>query len=618
MNVDRGLPRPRDVAVADSSLPVGPLHLVASDRLAATGAAERLRQAWPAIAATDGPGTTVRLAVDQVTAPPLALGTDESYALAVGVDGVDLQAATAVGARRGVETLLQIADHGRLPFVAVADAPHLRWRGLMVDICRHWIGLDTLLATVDAMAAAKLNVLHLHLSDDHAFRLESRVHPRLHTVGSDGRWLSHADVARLVDHAHRAGIRVVPELDVPGHVTSWLVAYPELAATPGPFALRTTPGIATDALHPERPEVREFVAALLAEVAGLFPDQHLHVGGDEVHEAAWPGLNVAAVQPEFTRWVTDEVRSLGRTPVVWDEAWHPGLAPDVVTQTWRGHALLRRAAAEPRPTLFSTPYYLDLSFDVSHHRVHPLIDADGWTAARRRLHEDPALGPLGRVVAAVEAQWPTPPDTPDHTDPTMVLGGEACLWSELVPERLLPLRLWPAAAVVADLLWAPPPATGPAPAPDLARFTRFLAATTTTDVDAVRHRHWLAVAAGDPDLADALATLATCCEPVKWYARHLDQMDPDAPTTFDRFVDGLAPTATARGLAPEPDRWRAAADVVLGAPGSWSARADLVPIAERVVAWCDHLADPDHVDPPSPAPVGQVLVVPTLAPLTPR
>jgi hypothetical protein len=173
--------------------------------------------------------------------------------------------------------------------------------------------------------------------------------------------------------------------------------------------------------------------------------------------------------------------------------------------------------------------------------------------------------------------------------------------------------------VVADLLWATPPdPAAPDPAPDLAAFAAFLAATTTTDVEAVRNAHWLALAGGDTHLAAAIATLAECCEPVKWYARHLDQMDPEAPTGFDRFVDGLAPTAAARGGAPAPARWRAAAATVLGAASAWAAREHLAPVAERVVAWCDHLTDPVQHPAPSAAPVGQVLVVPALAPLTPR
>ncbi|MEZ5178981.1 MAG: family 20 glycosylhydrolase [Acidimicrobiales bacterium] len=425
------LPRPQEVRAGGGTIDLGPLELELTHPTRGRAAAARLQTAWPAAVGSEAlrrSPTTVRLAVEASSPRPLPLGVDESYQLSIGASGIDLRTRTEVGARRGVETLLQLVAHGRAPVMEVDDAPHLPWRGLLVDVCRHWIGLDALLATVDALAAAKANVLHLHLSDDHGFRLECRTHPRLHEAGSDGRWLSHDDIARLVEHAHAAGVRVVPELDVPGHVTSWLVAYPELAATPGPFALRTTPGIATDALHPERPEVRRFVAEVLAEVADLFPDRYLHVGGDEVHESAWPGLDVATVQPEFTRWVTDEVRSLGKVPIVWDEAWHPGLAPDVVTQVWRGHALLRRTAAEGRPTLFSTPYYLDLSFDPEHHRVHPLVDADGWARARARLHTDPTLGPLGHAVAAVEAaQWPIPPDTPTTwTRPPCSAARRAC------------------------------------------------------------------------------------------------------------------------------------------------------------------------------------------------
>jgi hexosaminidase len=396
------------------------------------------------------------------------------------------------------------------------------------------------------------------------------------------------------------------------------VAYPDLAATPGPFALARGPGIAKVALDPEREEVHEFLADLLTEVVDLFPDPYLHIGGDEVDPDAWPHLaDPRAAQARFTERTAALVRSLGRIPIVWDEAWHPDLAPDVVSQVWRGQGLARASAAEHRPTLFSSPYYLDLSFDPRHHRVDPLTDARGWAAARADLRADATVGALGQLIAAVEDGYPTPPGTPDETDPTSVLGGEACLWTELCPQPLFHLRVWPVAGAVADTLWSGPPVLDPGTgetadgAAQLDRFAAVLAATTAVDVEADRRAHWLELAGGDTDLADAVAVLATCCEPIKWYSRHLVQTDPEQAPSLDRFVDALPPTATARRLPPDPTRWRAAAALLLARVDAPERVAELRPVAERLLAVCDHVEDPAAAD-PGIAPIGEILVTASL------
>jgi len=581
-----------------------------------------LLSAWPASPTAE----TTRITIDigEVLPGTPALGTDESYILRIGAAGITLAAATHIGARRGAETLLQLAHDpdsaGELPHVVIRDTPAFGWRGLLIDPCRHWLGVDVIIDTLDAMAAAKFNVLHLHLSDDQAFRLESRRWPDLHRLGADGRYFTRDDISRIVGHASDAGIRVVPELDMPGHVTSWLVGYPQLAATPGPFELRTTLGIATVALDPESTFVVEFIEQLVGEVVKLFPDQYIHIGGDEVAPEAWPTHDIAVIQRRFTQRVTNVVLDLGRTPIVWDEAWHPDLSTEVVTQVWRGHRRLRSAAAAHQPVMFSTPYYLDLGYDPAHHHVNPLVDAAGWAENRQRLYADPRLGSWGPIAAAFDrhaegedAQGNAGEGNdgegnvaaPGVVDPSTVLGGEACMWSELVTEQNLAMRLWPTGAAVADVLWSGTTEVDPTLGQRLSGFADFLAASTSIDVEALRSARWLELAGGDPAVSEAIAVLASCSEPSKWYSRHALLPGGRLDQPFDGFVDALGPVAVTP-TATDPTRWQVAADLILATDTPASIQ-QLWPLAQELLAVCaGHPTDLSDVR-------GEVLVTARLA-----
>ena len=166
-----------------------------------------------------------------------SLGEDESYQLDVAPDGARLKAATVAGALHGLETFAQLVAPGaegfQVPAVHIEDRPRFPWRGLMLDVSRHWMPVEVVERNLDAMAAVKLNVFHWHLSDDQGFRVESRRFPRLQQLGSDGNFYTQADIRHVVAYARDRGIRVVPEFDMPGHTNSWLVGYPELASAPG-------------------------------------------------------------------------------------------------------------------------------------------------------------------------------------------------------------------------------------------------------------------------------------------------------------------------------------------------------------------------------------------------
>jgi hexosaminidase len=370
------------------------------------------------------------------------LGMDESYTLRVTPGGASLRSREPWGVLRGLETLLQLVTRGsatafRVPAVAIEDRPRFGWRGLVLDSARHFMPVETVKRTIEGMAAVKLNVLHLHLTDDQGFRIESRRHPELHQMGSDGLFYTQAQVEAIVAHAAERGIRVYPEFDMPGHVTSWLVSHPELASAPGPYEIEREWGVFDRVLDPSKEEVYRFLDGFLGEMARVFPDPYLHVGGDEVDGRQWraseriaafrrqKGLeDDRALQGYFSRRVARIVASHGKKAIGWDEVLLPGLAPDsVVVQSWRGPHSLWAAARQGHAGILSSGYYLDLMWPAARHYL-----VDPW---------DEGVGEL------------------PEADRARVLGGEAAMWSEFASAENLDARLWPRAAAIAERLWSP-------------------------------------------------------------------------------------------------------------------------------------------------------------------
>ena len=233
----------------------------------------------------------------------LVLGEDESYRLTITPDGIALQAATDIGALRGIETFLQLLtldDRGvTVPEIAIFDEPRFPWRGLMIDSSRHFMPVDMVKRNIDGMAAVKLNVLHWHLVDDQGFRVETLAWPKLHENASDGDYYTRAQIRDLIDYAAERGIRVVPEFDLPGHASAWLTAYPELASAPGPYEIERSWGIFDPTVNPTIERTYEFLDAFLAEMAELFDDEFIHIGGDENNGKHW------LANPEIVAFMED-------------------------------------------------------------------------------------------------------------------------------------------------------------------------------------------------------------------------------------------------------------------------------------------------------------------------
>lgn len=189
-----------------------------------------------------------------------SLDEDESYSIEVSDNKASLVAATSVGAIRGLETVLQLVEGDRqgfyLPAVTIVDKPRFPWRGVLIDVARHWLPMEVLKRNLDGMAAVKLNVLHLHLTEDQGFRIESKRFPKLQQMGSDGLFYTQDQMREVIAYARERGIRVIPEFDMPGHATSWLVAYPELASAPGPYQIERRWGIFDPAFDPTREDLQ--------------------------------------------------------------------------------------------------------------------------------------------------------------------------------------------------------------------------------------------------------------------------------------------------------------------------------------------------------------------------
>ena len=365
---------------------------------------------------------------------------DESYRLDVSPSGARLAAHTVTGILRGLETFAQLISPGpggfQVPAVQIDDAPRFAWRGLMLDVARHWMPVAVVKRNLDAMAAVKLNVFHWHLSDDQGFRVESRRFPRLAQLGSDGHFYTQAEIRQVVAYAQDRGIRVVPEFDMPGHTTAWFVGYPELASAPGPYSIERKWGVFEPALDPSREATYTFLDVFIAEMAALFPDAYFHIGGDEVEDSQWKrSASVQAfardhqlstsrdLQAYFNHRVQKLLKKHGKVMIGWDEVLSPGLAQDAVIQSWRGPASLAEAATKGYGSVLSFGYYLDYL----------------WPAGRHYA-VDPLDGAAGNLT----------PEQAKH-----ILGGEACMWSEYVNAETVDSRLWPRLAAIAERLWSP-------------------------------------------------------------------------------------------------------------------------------------------------------------------
>lgn len=314
---------------------------------------------------------------------------DESYQLSVSESGIKLHSNSDYGAIHGLETLLQLVEDSSIPTLTLEDQPRFSWRGLMIDVSRHWIPKEVILRYLDAMAAVKMNVLHLHLSDDQGFRVESKTFPRLHEVGSNGKYFTQEDIKDIIQYAADRGIRIIPEFDVPGHTKSWLIAYPQYASVEKEFSFGRQQGdeIFSVPMDPTSEDTYEFLDAFFAEMANLFPDPYMHIGGDEVNPKYWEesdrirafmeenDLETAhELQLYFNKRINRILADHGKKMVGWEEILSPDLPENVVVQSWINQKSLFEAVQSGYYGILSAGLYLDHKLHAgTHYAVDPHV-----------------------------------------------------------------------------------------------------------------------------------------------------------------------------------------------------------------------------------------------------
>jgi hexosaminidase len=452
---------------------------------------------------------------------------DESYKLSVATGGAHLSAGTDVGAMHGMETFLQLVDMRdgacRLPAVTIDDAPRFKWRGLHLDVSRHFETVDVIKRTLDGMAVAKLNVFHWHLSDDQGFRAESKKFPRFTEVASDGLFYTQDQMREVVAYARARGIRVVPEFDMPGHTSSWLLAYPEIGAGEDIKEMPIGFGIPQAELDPSNEKTFRFLDEFIGEMAAIFPDAYFHIGGDETKGKGWvdnpriaefmkkKGFDTPEkLQAYFNTRLLPILAKHGRKMMGWDEILTPELPKDVMVQSWRGDASLAAGARQGYLGILSAPYYLDAQ----------------KTAEMMFLAD------------------PIPADTKlTEEEQKRIWGGEICMWAEQIHAETVDSRVWPRSLAIAERFWSP---QGDRDVADMYRRLR-VAELELEDVGLThisgpqKLRRNLAGSVH----ADALDVVAAVVEPAtfseRYNAQHTDRL-----TSLDRMIDAVVPDPPAR------------------------------------------------------------------------
>lgn len=385
--------------------------------------------------------------------PASKIANPEGYHLRAAGNDVLIEASDPRGLFYGAQTLRQLVTAGppgtrSVPSVEIDDAPRFRWRGLLIDESRHFFGKETLLKTIDEMAAYKLNVLQLHLTDDPGWRIEIPGYPKLTEIGAldpesgTRQYFTTDEIRQIVAYADERHIMVVPEIEMPGHAGSEARAYPEYFDDQGRF-------------NPGNPKTYDFIRGVLTEVAKLFPAPYLHFGGDEVGDEAWQDLPDVArlkaehglkttgdVQRYFGRRVAEIIQGIGKRPMAWDEQAEAGADKNVVIFWWRkGRPDVLNAAAKAGYDLVMAPV------DYTYFDYH---QGPGEPGAPWEGNDG------GPISISKILNWEPIPEgfTPEQAG--HVMGVEAAVWTEFIKtERYFEFMTYPRLLALAEVAWRP-------------------------------------------------------------------------------------------------------------------------------------------------------------------
>ncbi len=369
-----------------------------------------------------------------------SINPDETYSLAVD-DIILISANTHWGLHNAFMTLLQLiirnGNSAIVPKVDIKDRPRFSWRGTLIDPARNFLPVDTVKKYIDYISELKINILHWHLVDDQGWRMESLVFPGLHQSGGKGGYYTQAEIREIIAYAEDRNVMILPEIDMPGHTSAMLSAYPGLSCTGEPVELKQRPGIFESALCVSNNAVYDFIDRLIGEVAGLFPFPYIHIGSDEVvasdwlnHDACTSLMNSNGIKDKtglhayFVERVNDILLKHKRKMIAWDEVAH--FAPDkAVIQAWRNHKFALVAAEMGHDAIVSptTHCYYDYP-----HLVTSVEKVYSFEPVPENLSEKYANHILG-IEANLWGEWITPERLTKRAFPRMLAHAEVC-WTQ--------------------------------------------------------------------------------------------------------------------------------------------------------------------------------------------
>jgi hexosaminidase len=412
---------------------------------------------------------SILLALDPTNSTP-----EEGYVLNVSPEEISIKAGTSQGLFHGMQSLFQlISSEGdkKIQSLYIRDEPRFYWRGLLMDVSRHFFTLDELKQLIDQMVVYKYNILQLHLTDDQGWRIEIKGLPGLTQTGAwrvprTGLWgdrdcpeegeaatyggyYTQEEIKDLVSYASKRYVNILPEIEAPGHSLAAIASYPYLSSTG--LSYKVNPGckfygMDDNALCPGKESTFEYLDKVFTEVAGLFPFEYIHIGGDECFKGFWEKCpdcrkrmednslkDVNELQSYFVKRLEKILQEKGKKLIGWDEILEGGLAPNATVMSWRGMEG-GIAAAKAKHHVVMSPYqfaYLDF------------------------YQGDPAIEPPTYNMLRLNKAYDFEP-VPPGVDSSFILGGQGNLWSESVPAfRHAEYMLWPRSLALAEVLWSP-------------------------------------------------------------------------------------------------------------------------------------------------------------------
>ena len=404
--------------------------------------------------------------------------TPESYNLKIDPQGIDIIGSDYAGIFYGLQTLVQILETTKInnstavTSVLIEDRPRFRWRGMLLDVGRHMFPADFIKRYIDIIAAHKMNVFHWHLTEDQGWRVPIKKYPKLKYIAAwrketlvghyrdkphqfDGKpyggFYTEEEITDIIDYASDRSVTIVPEIEMPGHATAALSAYPQLSCTGGPHEAETIWGVHKEVYCAGNEETFDFLENVLEEVSQVFPGPYIHIGGDECPKTRWAecekcqkritdeGLkDEHELQSYFIKRIEKILEKFGKRLVGWDEILEGGLAPNAVVHSWRGMDGGIEAANAGHEVIMSPTTHVYFDYYQSEDRENEPLAIGGYL-------------PLSKVY-----EFEPVPDKIDSDKRHLILGGQANLWTEYIPTaKQAEYMLLPRVCALAEAVWSP-------------------------------------------------------------------------------------------------------------------------------------------------------------------